>query len=178
MQCPKCNHPINDTSTQCMYCGAPTAGSTLLPGSSGASDASGGVHVRQSGPFKMEDDPARKNLQKENGVCSNGYEIVIEQTEELSSTQATNPHIDALSPEKTAAMLAKMKNLLDSGRFDANVYEHMALDAVKDYLSTMNDSARLIFVSYEIQDSDLGPFLTQAMMETLRMYVMDAIAQR
>ena len=111
-------------------------------------------------------------------MCSDGYEIVIEQAEEVSSTEATNPHIDALSLEKTVAMLAKMKNLLDSGRFDANVYEHMTLNAVKDYLSTMTDSAQLIFVSYEIQDSDLGPFLTQAMIDTLRMYVMDAIAQR
>jgi hypothetical protein len=161
-----------------MYCGAPTAGSTLLPGSSGASDASGGVHARQSGPFMMEDDPAHNSLQLENGVCSDGYEIVIEHAEEISSTEAANPHVDALSMEKTVATLAKMKTLLDSGRFDAKVYEHMALNAVKDYLSTMNDSAQLIFVSYEIQDSVLGPFLTQAMMETLRMYVMDAIAQR
>ena len=120
-----------------------------------------GVHARQSGPFNLEDDPVSKNLQIENGVCSDGYEIVIEHTEEVSSTEATNPHIDALSMEKTVAMLAKMKNLLDSGRFDAKVYEHMTLDAVKDYLSTMTDSAQLIFVSYEIQDSDLGPFLTQ-----------------
>ena len=161
-----------------MYCGAPTAGSTLVPGSSGASDTGDGVHARQPGPFKLEDDPVRKNLQVENGVCSDGYEIVIEQAEEVSSTEATNPHVDALSLEKTVAMLAKMKNLLDSGRFDAKVYEHMALDAVKDYISAMTDSAKLIFVSYEIQDSDLRPFLTQTMIDTLRMSVMDALAQR
>jgi hypothetical protein len=178
MQCPKCNHPINDPSTHCMYCGAPTGGSTLLPGSASAPDTGGCVHARQSGPFKLEGDPAGKNLQVENGVCSDGYEIVIEQIEEVSSTEATNPHIDALSMEKTVAMLARMKNLLDSGRFDANVYEHMALDAVKDYLSPMTDSAQLIFVSYEIQDSDLGPFLSQEMIDMLRMYVMDTIAQR
>lgn len=178
MQCPKCNHPINDTSNHCMYCGEPTGDSTLLPGSASASDTGGCVHARQSGPFKLEDDPVSKNLQVENGVCSDGYEIVIGQTEEVSSTEATNPHIDALSMEKIVAMLAKMKNLLDSGRFDANVYEHMALDAVKDYLSPMTDSAKLIYVSYEIQDSDLGPFLTQAMIDTLRMSVMDTIAQR
>ena len=178
MQCPKCKHPINATSTHCMYCGAPTAGSTLVPGSSGASDTRDGVHARQPGPFKLEDDPVSKNLQVSNGVCSDGYEILIEQTKEISSTEATNPHFGALSLEKTVAMLAKMKNLLESGRFDANVYEHMTLDAVKDYLSIMTDSAKLIFVSYEIQDSELGPFLTQAMIDTLRMSVMDAIAQR
>jgi len=161
-----------------MHCGAPTGGSTLLPRSSGASDTGDSVHARQSGPFKLEDDLARKNLQNENGVYGDGYEVVIEHAEEVSSTKAANPHVDALSLEKTVAILAKMKNLLDSGRFDTNVYEHMALDAVKDYLSTMNDSARLIFVSYEIQDSDLRPFLTQTMIDTLRMSVMDAIAQR
>jgi hypothetical protein len=169
---------MNDTLTHCMYCGAPIVASTLLPGASGTPGTGEGVHARQSGPFKLKNDPARKNPQHENGVCSNGYEIVIEQTEAESSTEAANPHIDALSLEKTVAMLAKMKNLLDSGRFDVNVYEHMTLDAVKDYLSTMTDSAQLIFVSYEIQDSDLGPFLTQAMIDALRMYVMDVIAQR
>ena len=161
-----------------MYCGAPTGGSTLLPGSSGAPDTGGCVHARQSEPFKLEDDPESKNLQVENGVCRDGYEIVIEQTEEVSSTEDTNSHIDALSMEKTVAMLAKMKNLLDIGRFDANVYEHMTLDAVRDYLSTMTDSAQLIFVSYEIQDSDFGPFLSQEMIASLKMSVMDTIAQR
>jgi len=178
MQCPKCNHPINDTSNHCMYCGAPTGGSTLLPGSSGDPGIGGCVHARQSEPVNPDDDPVSKILQVENKVCSDGYEIVIEHTEEVSSTEATNPHIGVLSMEKTVAMLSKMKNLLDSGRFDVNVYEHMTLDAVRDYLSTMTDSAKLIFVSYEIQDSDLGPFLSQAMIETLRMYVMDTVAQR
>jgi hypothetical protein len=161
-----------------MYCGAPIGESTMLPGSSAAPDTGDGVHARKSEPFNSKDGPARKNLQNENGVFSDGCEIVIEQDEQIPSTQATGPHIDALSMEKTVAMLAKMKNLLDSARFDATVYEHMALDAVKDYLSTMTDSAQLIFVSYEIQDSDLGPFLTQEMIDALRMYVMDAIAQR
>lgn len=177
MQCPKCNHPITDTTTHCMYCGAPTGDSTLQPASLAASDADDGVHVRQSRPFKFEEDPARNNPQVENGVCSDGYEGVIVQTEDESSAEA-NPPTDALSMEKTVLMLAKMKNLLDSDRFDVTVYEHMTLDAVKDYLSTMTDSAQLIFVSYEIQDSDLGPFLTREMIDTLRMHVMDAIAQR
>lgn len=178
MQCPKCNHPINDTSTNCMYCGAPTGGSTLLQGASGAPDKGGCVHQRQSEPLNPDDDPVSTILQTEDDVYSDGYEIVIEHTEAASSTEGTNPHIDALSMEKTVAMLAKMKNLLDRGRFDANVYEHMTLDAVRDYLSTMTDSAQLIFVSYEIQDSDLGPFLTQEMIASLRMSVMDTIAQR
>lgn len=169
---------MNDTVTHCMYCGAPIGDSTLHPGSSGARDTGDGVHARQSGPFRLEDDLASKNPRVVNGVCRDGYEIVIEQAGGVSSTEDTPPHIDVLSLEKTVAMLAKMKNLLDSGRFDANVYEHMTLNAVKDYLSTMTDSAQLIFVSYEIQDSDLGPFLTQAMIDTLRMYVMDIIAQR
>jgi hypothetical protein len=161
-----------------MYCGAPIGDSTLLTGSSVAPDTEDAVHARQSRPVNLDDDPASKNPQFKNGVCSDGYEIVIEQSEEESSAETTNSHINVLSMEKTVAMLSKMKNLLDSGRFEANVYEHMSLDAVKDYLSTMTDSAKLIFVSYEIQESDLGQFLTEEMIDALRKSVMDDIAQR
>lgn len=162
-----------------MYCGALTRVASTAPSvSSVGPDTGDGVHVRQSGPCILKDDPDSKILQIEDSVRSDGCEVVIENSEEVSSTEDTNPHIDAMSLEKTVAMLAKMKNLLDSGRFEANVYEHMSLDAVKDYLSTMTDSAKLIFVSYEIQDSDLGPFLTQEMIDALRKSVMDEIAQR
>jgi hypothetical protein len=161
-----------------MYCGAPKGDSTIPETSAAPDKGDQAISSRPAEPFNLHNDPVSKIPQVEDGMHSDGHEFVIEHTEEVSSIEGTNPHIDALSMEKTVAMLAKMKNLLDSGRFDPNVYEHMTLNAVKDYLSTMNDSAKLIFVSYEIQDSDLGPFLTQEMIDALRMSVMDDIAQR
>jgi len=81
-----------------------------------------------------------------------------------------------LSLPKTVAILARMKDLLDRGRFDKALYERMALDVIRDYLSTLDDSARLIFVSYEIQDSELFPFLTGGMVAALQGTTADRIA--
>jgi len=80
--------------------------------------------------------------------------------------------------EKTVNMLAKMKALLDKGRFDADVYERMVLDTIKDYLLTLNDETRLIFVSYEIESSGFAPFLNEEMIEKIKTFVMDEISQK
>ncbi|MBM4309968.1 MAG: zinc ribbon domain-containing protein [Deltaproteobacteria bacterium] len=88
------------------------------------------------------------------------------------------PRDDALSLKKITAVIAKMKSLLDAGRFEPALYERMSIDLLRDYLSTKDDSGKLIFVSYEIQDSELAPYLTQDMVEKLKLYVMDAIAEK
>jgi hypothetical protein len=54
----------------------------------------------------------------------------------------------------------------------------MALDSIKDYLLTLNDGTRLIFVSYEIESSGFAPFLNQEMIEKIRTLVMDEISQK
>ncbi len=89
-----------------------------------------------------------------------------------------NSEADPLSLEKITAMLAKMKGLLDNGRFDVDVYERVALDSIKDYLTTLNEAAQLIFVSYEIDNSKLAPFLTEAMIEKIKLFVTDTISER
>ncbi len=89
---------------------------------------------------------------------------------------SADSHNAALSLEKIVAVIAKMKSLLDAGRFEQPLYERMSLDLIRDYLSTMDESGRLIFVSYEIQDSELAPYLTQDMREKLKLHIMDSLA--
>lgn len=96
----------------------------------------------------------------------------------VPAEEAVSSDKELLSIEKTVAMLAKMKGLLENGRFDADVYERMALDSVKDYLATLTDETRLIFVSYEIGDSALAPFLNAEMIEKLKVSVMDEISEK
>jgi len=92
--------------------------------------------------------------------------------------EKAQPRDDALSLKKITAVIAKMKSLLDAGRFEPALYERMSVDLLRDYLSTKDDSGKLIFVSYEIQDSELAPYLTQDMVEKLKLHVMDAIAEK
>jgi hypothetical protein len=98
--------------------------------------------------------------------------------ETVPAGESVSSDKNPLSIENTVAMLAKMKGLLENGRFDAAVYERMALDSVKDYLTTLTDETRLIFVSYEIADSALGQFLNAEMMEKLKVSVMDEISEK
>jgi hypothetical protein len=148
MQCPKCNHPLSDDSVSCMYCGEPIHGVAPAP------DTSEDLSIEDMVMHTME--PV-----KDERVC------------EEDKTEA-----DPLSLEKIAAMLAKMKGLLDNGRFDVDVYERVALDCIKDYLTTLNEGAQLIFVSYEIDNSKLAPFLTEDMIEKIKMFVTDTISER
>ncbi len=90
--------------------------------------------------------------------------------------EGAQPQDDSLSLKKITAVIAKMKSLLDAGRFDQALYERMSLDLMRDYLSTKDAGGKLIFVSYEIQDSELAPYLTQAMVEKLKQLVMDSLA--
>lgn len=83
-----------------------------------------------------------------------------------------------LSFNRIVAVIGKMKSLLDAGRFEQAPYERMVLDLVRDYLSTMDDSKKLIFVSYEIEGSELSSFLTPGMLERLRHSVMDSITNK
>lgn len=152
MQCPKCNHPLSDESINCMYCGEP------IPGGAAASDISEELSIEDMVMHTMAE--------------------VRDKRQDAGEEGNADSEADPLSLAKTSAMLAKMKELLDNGRFDADVYERMALDSIKDYLSTMNDGAQLIFVSYEIADSKLAPFLTEDMIEKIKMFVTDTIAER
>jgi hypothetical protein len=95
-----------------------------------------------------------------------------------ASSQDAEPEAEGLSLQKITAVIAKMKSLLDAGRFEQALYERMSIDLLRDYLSTKDDSGKLIFVSYEIQDSELAPYLTQDMVEKLKLYVMDTIAEK
>jgi hypothetical protein len=152
MQCPKCNHPLSDESAHCVYCGEP---------------------IRRAAPvFDVSEDMSIEEMvrhtmegikDKPEGACKGAGE-----------GSAANP----VSLEKTAGMLAKMKDLMENGRFDADVYERMALDTIKDFLFTMDDGAQLIFVSYEIADSKLAPFLTEDIIGKIKQFVMDTIAER
>jgi hypothetical protein len=151
MQCPKCNHPLSDESLNCVYCGEPIPGrAPVLEGAEPLSIEDMVKHTMEEGQDRRKED-RRKDAGSE---------------------------ADPLSLEKTASMLAKMKDLMKNGRFDANVYERMALDAVRDFLSAMDDSDQLIFVSYEIADSKLAPFLTEEMIAKIKASVMDSIAER
>lgn len=88
------------------------------------------------------------------------------------------PDEGGLSLEKIIAVIAKMKSLLDADRFEQAIFERMTLDLVRDYLSAMDDGTRLIFVSYEIENSELAPFLSPGMLEKLRRSVMDSLANK
>jgi hypothetical protein len=150
MQCPKCNHPLSDDSVSCMYCGEPVHGGAPV------SDTSEDLSIEDMVMHTME--PVKDERE---GVC-----------------EEDNSEADPLSLEKIAAMLAKMKGLLDNGRFDVDVYERVALDCIKDYLTTLNEGAQLIFVSYEIDNSKVAPFLTEDMIEKIKMFVTDTISER
>ena len=99
-----------------------------------------------------------------------------ETAQALAAAAGSDEH--GLSLNKIIAVIAKMKSLLDAGRFEQALYERMTLDLVRDYLSTMDDSKQLIFVSYEIENSELSPYVTPEMLEKLRHFVMDSIANR
>ena len=158
MQCPKCNHPLSDASVSCMYCGEP------VPGKAPAPDT--------PAPAISVPDTSEE-LSIEDMVMH-----TMEPVKDERGREEDNSEADPLSLEKTAAMLAKMKGLLDNGRFDVEVYERVALDSIKDYLTTLNEGAQLIFVSYEIDNSKLGPFLTEDMIEKIKMFVTDTISER
>ena len=155
MQCPKCNHPLSDDSVSCMYCGESIHGGAPAPDIP-APDTSEELSIEDMVMHTME--PVKDEPE---GVC-----------------EEDNSEAGPLSLAKTAAMLAKMKGLLDNGRFDVEVYERVALDSIKDYLTTLNEGAQLIFVSYEIDNSTLAPFLTEDMIEKIKMFITDTIAER
>jgi hypothetical protein len=99
-----------------------------------------------------------------------------ETDERNKAPEEAQPQDDSLSLKKITAVIAKMKSLLDAGRFEQALYERMSLDLIRDYLSTKDAGGKLIFVSYEIQDSELAPYLTQDMIEKLKLHVMDSLA--
>jgi hypothetical protein len=162
MQCPKCNHPVTDECANCAYCGEP------IPGRTPVLDESEQLTIEDMVRHTMEEGHDRRKEDRRKG----------ERRKDSGDGAESQSEADPLSLEKTAAMLAKMKDLMENGRFDADVYERMALDAVKDFLSTMADSDQLIFVSYEIIDSKLAPFLNEEMLEKIKTSVMDSIAER
>ncbi len=145
-----------------MYCGEPIrSGAPASEASEDLSIEDMVMHTMEGTQDRRREDRRKGDRRVEAGEGANG-----------------DSEADPLSLERTAAMLAKMKGLLENGRFDAEVYERMALDSIKDYLSTLDDGAQLIFVSYEIDDSKLAPFLTEDMIEKIKMLVMDTIAER
>jgi len=187
MQCPKCKHPLSDESVNCVYCGAPVSAEPVSGDPISAEKVSGeSISAEPLGGESTNGEP----VSGETSVSDTSEELSIEdmvmhtmepshnKREDAGEEADADSETDPRSLEKTAAMLAKMKGLLDNGRFDTDVYERMALDSIKDYLSTMDDSAQLIFVTYEIGDSKLAPFLTEDMIEKIKMLVMDTIAER
>jgi len=165
MQCPKCNHPLSDDSVSCMYCGEPIRGGAPAPDIAAPDIAAPDIAAPDTSEELSIEDMVMHTMEPVTddraGVC-----------------EQDNSEADPLSLEKTAAMLAKMKGLLDNGRFDVDVYERVALDSIKDYLTTLNEGAQLIFVSYEIDNSKLAPFLTEDMIEKIKMFITDTIAER
>jgi hypothetical protein len=179
MQCPKCKHPISDTCEHCMYCGTPLGDNAFLESVVDSDKAELAGSVQQSGTINCDVAPVNKQLEPDDIVSNDRHGVIVENIDVTSaSDKDVDPIADALSMEKTVAMLAKMKGLLDKGRFDADVYERMALDTIKDYLLTLNDETRLIFVSYEIESSGFAPFLNEEMIERMRTFVMDEISQK
>ena len=170
MQCPKCNHPLSDDSASCMYCGRAIRGGAPVSDEAPVSDGAPvpeGVPVPEVAPvFDTSEELSIEDMVKHTMEPVKG------------KPDEDNAEADSLSLAKTAAMLAKMKGLLDNGRFDVDVYERVALDSLKDYLTTLNEGAQLIFVSYEIDNSKLAPFLNEDMIEKIKMFVTDTISER
>ncbi len=179
MQCPKCQHPISDTCEHCMYCGTPIGDSAFLESAVDSKKADLAGSAQQSGTINIDGAPVNKQPASDVVVSNDRHGVIVENIDVTCvSDEDVDPTADALSMEKTVAMLAKMKGLLDKGRFDADVYERMALDSIKDYLLTLNDGTRLIFVSYEIESSGFAPFLNEEMIEKIRTLVMNEISQK
>jgi len=184
MQCQKCKHPLSDESVTCIYCGEPKHSGAVV------SEKSAELSVEDMGGEAVSDTSAELSIEDMGGeaVSDTSAELSIEDMvmhtmepvkgERKGVCKEDNSAADPLSLKKTAAMLAKMKGLLDDGRFDIDVYERVALDSIKDYLTTLNEGAQLIFVSYEIGDSKLAPFLTEDMIEKIKIFVTDTISER
>ncbi|MBN1663275.1 MAG: zinc ribbon domain-containing protein [Deltaproteobacteria bacterium] len=168
MQCPKCNHKISDQSKSCLYCGAPIGDEGAAPKTFAFADKNGlFIQTEQTSveidhkKINLEDLPEDMRLKLEEAMRQGKNEVVIEKTSTVSNS------LDTMPLEKISSVLAKMKDLLDRGQMNHEVYEPMALSIIKDYLATLDDKAQLTFLDDKLPGIALHKYMTEGMFKKL-----------
>jgi hypothetical protein len=65
-----------------------------------------------------------------------------------------------------------MKEPLEDGIIEQSTYDHMTLDMMKDYISTLPEDMRLNFVVRDITQSDLCGYINEDILRDLRAFVL------
>ena len=62
--------------------------------------------------------------------------------------------------------------MVAAGQLEPSVYDRMVADIVKDYISTLADDMKLIFVVNEIEGSEFSDYLNEKILKELRAFVL------
>ena len=179
MQCPKCGRKVAGKREACMYCGASLDGQpSTLKNIHVDDDHNVIIASDQQQKVKLEDLPANLRHKAEEAIRKDDQEGTS--SDERSVVHATSgaafSEQAALSLEKTLTLLSQMQDSLHKGQIDSSIYERMATDIVKDYIASMDDNIKVNFVVNGITNSELSVYLTDAMLNDLRAFVISSVA--
>ena len=174
MECPKCGRQISAKKEKCMYCGASASGrspSTInhkvsKNGNMIISD----VHDEAE---TLQDLPDQVRSKIEDALREGKNEVLIkEESPIVHDAEQEVPVVASL--ERVLTLLSKMKDTLEDGKIDSSAYDRMALDMIRDYISTLPEDLRLNFVVHEITQSELFGYINEDILRDLRAFVLSS----
>jgi len=176
MKCSTCGRKYVADRQTCVYCGASANGQTMSPKSivinektpMVISDGSGKdvppTHLPEHIQHKIED-----ALQKGEDQATVTEEHAML---DYSSTD-TGEVMNALPLDKMLSVLEGMKDSLESGLIQKNVYERMVIDFIKDYILTLDEHFRLRFVAHGLESYGLSGYLNAEMLKEINTFVIN-----
>ena len=181
MKCLKCEREFSNKKEICIYCVAPLDGQASSQKNHIVNEVSNiFISDEQNKEVKLKDLPEQFGRHVEDAVSKGNDEVVVKEERTIvqlplaSADEETN----ALSIEKVLIMLSKMADSLNDGYLEHSVYERIATDIIKDYISTFADNIKLDFVVNRITDSELSDYLNEKILNDLRAFVISTVSDK
>lgn len=181
MQCPKCGRKVAGKRETCMYCGAFLIDKpSTLQNIHVVNDHNVYISTDEQQEVKLENLPEKLRHKVEEAVRKGDHAgTVIEERSIVrpASGGQLGEHA-AISLKKTLRLLSQMQDSFHKGKIEISIYERMATDIVKDYISSLDDSIKVNFVANGITDSELLVYLTDEMLNNIRAFVISSVADK
>ena len=172
MECIKCGQPITTERKKCMYCGA-SAG-TRSPSIIDHKVSKDGIMIISGTHCEAEtlqDLPERVRSKIENTLRDGKNEVIIKEERTIVHDEEQEVPV-AASLKKVVTLLSKMKATLEGGTIGHREYNQMAVNIIKDYVSTLPEDIRLNFVMNDIKTSELSGYINNEALKDLRAFVL------
>jgi hypothetical protein len=180
VRCLKCGHENFGKKRDCIYCGASLEGETSRE-ISYIVDKKSSIFIsdKQKNEVNFNELPEKVRRKIEDAVSKGKNEVIVKKETSVFQPHPTSAKQEhALSFEKVLALLSEMKNSFSEGRIEYDVYERMASDIVKDYISTLDDHIKVDFVINEIKNSEIYDYLDDKMIKDLKTFVISSVSDK